>query len=175
MSDTRNVIDYYKYWSTEAIKADLDTKRHNFSVLISNVFYDFNAGSVIRNANAFLAKNVYVYGRTRYDRRATVGTHIYSNIKILKEIEQIDEILDDSTCLIGIDNIPQAKPIETYDWPYDKHVILAFGQEQVGLPDEIIAKCHDISYITQYGSVRSLNVGCASAIAMYSFMLNYRN
>jgi hypothetical protein len=38
--DSRNVIDVYKYWKTEAIRADLDQKRHNFSVLITNQFHD---------------------------------------------------------------------------------------------------------------------------------------
>lgn len=167
----RNVIDYYHYFSTEAIKADLDTKRHNFSVLVSNVFYDFNIGAVIRNANAFLAEKVIIYGKAKYDKRGTVGTHNYTNFKVVKEIETLDELGD--IYLIGVDNLPNAKPIETFEWPYDKHVVLAFGQEQVGLPQEIIDRCKDIVYIKQYGSVRSLNVGCASAIAMYAYMLNY--
>ena len=175
MTDSRNIIDYYKYWTTEAIKANLDTKRHNFSILVSNLIYDFNLGSVIRNANAFLAKNVYIYGKTKYDRRSTVGTHLYSNIKIIKEIDDLSSILDDSVHLVGIDNIEGAKPIETHEWPYDKHVILAFGQEQVGLPQEIVERCQEISYNTQYGSVRSLNVGCASAIAMFSYTLGLQN
>jgi len=41
------------------------------------------------------------------------------------------------------------------------------GQEQVGIPDELVALCDDMIYIPQYGSVRSLNVGVASGIAMY--------
>lgn len=43
-----NVVDFYKYWTTDAIRADLDTKRHDFSIVISNRVHDFNMGTVIR-------------------------------------------------------------------------------------------------------------------------------
>ena len=77
--ENRNIIDHYWYWKTEDIKADLDSKRHNFSILCSNLYNDFNIATVIRNSNAFLAKEVIVYGSKQYDRRGTVGTHNYTN------------------------------------------------------------------------------------------------
>jgi tRNA G18 (ribose-2'-O)-methylase SpoU len=46
---------------------------------------------------------------------------------------------------------------------------MVFGQEQVGIPKEVLDICHDKIYIQQYGSVRSLNVGTASGIAMYDY------
>ena len=46
---------HYRYWSREAIVADLDTRRHAFHVAIENWQHDFNIGTVVRNANAFLA------------------------------------------------------------------------------------------------------------------------
>ncbi len=165
MTDTRNVADIYKYWTEDAIRADLRTKHHNFSVLISNQFNDFNIGSVIRNANAFCAREVIVYGRKQYDRRATVGTHLYTEMRHVKFTEVLD--LSNSV-LIGFDNIDGAVPLESFEWPED-HVVMAFGQEQAGLSDEILALCRKVVYISQYGSVRSLNVGCASAIAMYDY------
>jgi len=162
--DTRNVIQYYKYWEIEAIKADLDSKRHNFSILISNKFHDFNIGSVIRNANAFLAKEVIIYGRKQFDRRGTIGSHLYENLKHVRHVEDLDL----KGTVVGIDNIDGAEPMETFQWP-DDHVIIALGQEDVGIPKEILNLCNHLVYIKQYGSVRSLNVGCASGIAMYDY------
>ena len=34
--DRRNVVDKYRYWSMDAIIADLDTRRHDFHVAIEN-------------------------------------------------------------------------------------------------------------------------------------------
>lgn len=172
--DTRNVIDHYKYWTNEAIKADLDEKRHPFSVLISNKFYDFNIGSVVRSANAFLASNVFIYGRSKWDRRGAVGTYIYENIKKVKCVEDVNEALtslNGNIHVVGIDNVDEAVPIESFNWPGpDTHTVLVFGQEDVGIPEELLALCNDVVYIQQYGSVRSLNVGCAASIAMFSYV-----
>lgn len=163
--DPRNVDDRFKYWSEEAIKADLRTNCHNFSILITNKFNDFNIGSVIRNANAFCAKEVIIYGSKQYDRRGTVGAHLYTNLKHVSFTDKLD--LGDSI-IIGVDNLPQAVPIETFEWPKE-HVVLVFGQEGTGLTEDLIELCDHMIYIKQYGSVRSLNVGCASAITMYDY------
>ncbi len=43
--DTRNVVDKYRYWSREAIIADLDQSRHSFHIAIENWEHDFNIGT----------------------------------------------------------------------------------------------------------------------------------
>lgn len=162
--ETRNIIDHYHYWKTEAIKADLDEKRHNFSTLICNFGNDFNIGSVIRNSNAFLGKAVYIYGRKRYDRRGTVGTHHYENLIHINSLDELPEGM-----LVAVDNVPGAEPIDDFEWPTDQHVILAFGQEQIGLREDVLSMAKSVVYVRQYGSVRSLNVACAAAITMQDY------
>src|SRR5881227_1991334 len=61
--DTRNVVDRYRYWRRDAIVADLDARRHPFHVAVENWQHDLNIGTVVRNANAFLAAAVHVGGR----------------------------------------------------------------------------------------------------------------
>ncbi len=167
--DPRNLIDYYKYWKEDAVKADMREKCHNFSVLITNKFNDFNIGSVIRNSNAFCAKEVVIYGSKQYDKRGTVGAHLYTNMKHLRFVEDLKQVIQPDTLVVGFDNYPEALPIESFQWPTDRHVLMCFGQETTGLTEEIVGLCDHLLYIEQYGSVRSLNVGCASAIAMYDY------
>ena len=50
--DTRNVVDAYRYWTREAIVADIDTRRHRLHVAIENFGNDANIGSVVRTAGA---------------------------------------------------------------------------------------------------------------------------
>jgi hypothetical protein len=69
--DTRNVVDVYRYWSMEAIVADLDTKRHGYHVAIENWQHDLNIGSIVRTANAFMAKEVHIIGNRRWSPTAT--------------------------------------------------------------------------------------------------------
>jgi tRNA G18 (ribose-2'-O)-methylase SpoU len=173
-----NVIDYYKDWEAKAILADLDTRRNDFTVLCSNVENDFNIATAIRNANAFMAKQVWIYGRKQYDRRGTVGTHHYTNFKHVKEISNVKAEIenlrnslenDDDIMIVGMDNIQGAKSITDFEWNPDVHTIMVFGQEKNGIPQELLDICDHIVYIPQYGSVRSLNVGTASGIAMYDY------
>ena len=94
--DNRNLIDHYKYWDDDAIRADLETKRHNFSVVCCNIGNDFNIATVIRNANAFLAKEVVIYGNKKYDRRGTVGTHHYTNFRHVKSIDNLQSYIEET-------------------------------------------------------------------------------
>jgi tRNA G18 (ribose-2'-O)-methylase SpoU len=169
-----NVIDYYKDWETREILADLNTKRKNFTVIASNLENDFNISTLIRNANAFMAAEVWIYGSKQYDRRGAVGTQNYTNFKHVKTIDNVHEALSDlrsrkEIIIVGIDNVANSQNIATYDWPEHKHVIMIFGQEKNGVPQELLNICDNVLYIEQYGSVRSLNVGTASGIAMYSY------
>jgi tRNA G18 (ribose-2'-O)-methylase SpoU len=163
-----------KYWTQEAILTNLDSRRHNFSILCVNVKYDLNLSAIIRNSNAFLAKEVIIYGRKKYDRRGCVGTQNYTHFKHVRETDNLAALFAEFDLVVGIDNIPGAEPIEEFEWNPNVKTLICFGQEQIGLPQEVISKCHKLLYICQYGSVRSLNVGCASAIVMYDYVKKCR-
>ena len=175
-TETRNIIDHYHYWKHEAILADLDSRANNFSIVCSNLYNDFNIATCIRNANAFLAKRVFVYGSKQYDRRGTVGTHHYVRMLhagthkgLVEGLETLKAETGQELHLVAVDNISRARAIDSYAWPKEKHVVMIFGQEQVGVPQELLDMAHACVYIRQYGSVRSLNVGTASGIVMYDY------
>lgn len=175
-SETRNIIDHYHYWKHEAILADLDSRANNFSIICSNLYNDFNIATCIRNANAFLAKRVFVYGAKQYDRRGTVGTHHYVRMvhagtytRLVEGLETLKTETGQDLHLVAVDNISRARRVDSYSWPKEKHVVMIFGQEQVGVPQELLDLAHDCVYINQYGSVRSLNVGTASGVVMYDY------
>ena len=175
--ETRNIIDHYHYWNHDAIRADLDIKRHNYTVVCCNIGNDFNIATVIRNANAFLAKEVIIYGNKKYDRRGTVGTHHYTNFNHVRDIDSLSDLFDSmfvlygrqGVRLIGIDNIPEAKDVNEFEFDPNVHYVMIFGQEQIGVPMDVLSICDDVLYIPQYGSVRSINVGCASSIIMNNY------
>lgn len=166
----RNVIDRYKYYSNLEIKEDLNKKRHNFGVLCSNLGYDFNISGVIRSANAFLAREIIIYGPKKYDRRGAVGTNHYENFRYVKYTEQLDAILREYDIIIGLENgVPNSSDLRDYEWNINKKTLICVGQEDAGLPQDIIKRCHDILTIQQFGSVRSLNVASAASICFYEY------
>ena len=137
--ETRNIIDHYHYWNDDAIRADLDDKRFNYSVVCCNIGNDFNIATVIRNANAFLAKEVVIYGSKKYDRRGTVGTHHYTNFRHVRDISSLSDFFNICSSrygdeegrqirIIGIDNVPEAKDVNAYEFDPNIHYIMIFGQ-----------------------------------------------
>jgi tRNA G18 (ribose-2'-O)-methylase SpoU len=171
--DRRNVVDRYRYWTVEAVVADLDTRRHPLHVAIENWAHDLNIGSVVRTANAFNAAGVHVVGRRRWNRRGAMVTDRYLHVQ---HHPDVDDLLawartagpgGGALPVLGIDNVPGSVPLDGYDLPRD--CVLLFGQESAGLSDAARAGVEAVLHIDQYGSTRSINAGAAAAIAMHAW------
>jgi tRNA G18 (ribose-2'-O)-methylase SpoU len=175
--DRRNVADRYRYWTVEAVVADLDTRRHPFHVAIENWAHDLNIGSVVRTANAFNAAGVHVVGRRRWNRRGAMVTDRYLHVH---HHPTVDDLLawaatagpdGGSLPVLGIDNVPGSVPLDGYDVP--RACVLLFGQESAGLSDAARARARAVLHIEQYGSTRSINAGAAAAIAMHAWAVRH--
>ena len=175
--DRRNVADRYRYWSVEAIVADLDTRRNPFHVAIENWAHDLNIGSVVRTANAFNAAGVHIVGRRRWNRRGAMVTDRYLHVThhpdaaVLAEWAASAGSAGGRLPIVGIDNVPGSVPIEGHELP--RECVLLFGQESTGLTAEAQAACDVVLHITQYGSTRSINAGAAAAIAMHAWVVQH--
>src|SRR5690606_6094333 len=167
--DRRNVVDRYRYWRHEAIVADLDRRRHDFHVAIENWQHDLNIGTVVRTANAFLAREVHIVGRRRWNRRGAMVTDRYQHIRHHETVAELRDWADaEGLPLIGIDNLPGSAPLESA--PLPRRCVLVFGQEGPGLSAPARAACARLYSIAQYGSTRSINAGVASGIAMHAWI-----
>ena len=167
--DARNVVDAYRYWTVEAIVADLDTRRSPLHVAIENIEHDLNIGSIVRTANAFNVAGVHVVGRRRWNRRGAMVTDAYLSITHHPDA--------DGPAGLGAGRrdcrswpstwCPGPIPIDEYEMP--RRCVLLFGQEGPGLSPQAIAGSDAVLSITQYGSTRSINVAAAAAIAMHTW------
>jgi tRNA G18 (ribose-2'-O)-methylase SpoU len=167
--DRRNVVDRYRYWTVEAIVADLDRRRHPFHVAIENFGHDLNIGTVVRTANAFLAAEVHVVGRRRWNRRGAMVTDRYQHLRHHADVASLLEHADGAgLAVVAVDNGPGAVPIETTDLP--ERALLLFGQEGPGLTPEARAAAARTVSIAQFGSTRSINAGVAAGIAMHAWI-----
>jgi tRNA G18 (ribose-2'-O)-methylase SpoU len=167
--DRRNVVDRYRYWRREAIVSDLDEQRFDFHVAIENFQHDFNIGSVVRTANALGAASVQIVGNRRWNRRGAMVTDRYQHVEHRPTLaDLVTWATERELALIGIDNLPGAVPLETFDLP--RRCVLLFGQEGPGLSDEAHRAAAAVLSIAQFGSTRSINAGAAAAIAMHAWV-----
>ncbi|MGB3762694.1 MAG: TrmH family RNA methyltransferase [Ornithinimicrobium sp.] len=165
--DRRNVLDRYRYWTHEAIVADLDTRRHAVHIAVENWGHDFNIGSVIRTANAFNVAAFHIVGKRRWNRRGAMVTDRYQHEHHHPTVADLVSWAD-GIPLIAMENVAGSVPLETAALP--QRCVLMFGQEGPGLTPEALSAADQVLAISQFGSTRSINAGAAAAIAMHAWV-----
>ena len=167
--DTRNVVDAYRYWTREAIIADIDTRRHPLHVAIENFGSDANIGTVVRTANAFAVDTVHIVGRRRWNRRGAMVTDRYQRLRHHDTTAELLEFAAGAALtVVAVDNVPGSQPLEHVTLP--RECLLVFGQEGPGITPEASAGAELTVSIAQFGSTRSINAGVAAGIAMHAWI-----
>lgn len=173
--DRRNVVDRYRYWSEEAVRADLAERRARdwpgaeLHVAVEGFQHDLNVGSVARTANAAGAAGFHVVADRRWNRRGAMATdrylavhHHVSAAGLLAWAREHDLVV------VGLDNAPGAVPLETTDLP--ARCLLVVGSEGPGLSEQVLAASALLVEIAQFGSTRSMNAGAAAAVAVHAWL-----
>ena len=170
--DPRNVIDRYKTWTVDAIQHDMTQRAFPVHIAIENYQHDYNIGTIVRNANAFNVSGVHIIGKRHWNKRGAMATEKY--LQLFHHADVDDFVLwakENNLPIIGIDNIADSLPLMSTQLP--KTCVLVFGQEGPGLSVEMQTACERIIAIEQYGSTRSINVGVASGIIMYQWVVQH--
>jgi tRNA G18 (ribose-2'-O)-methylase SpoU len=172
--DTRNVVDAYRYWTREAIVADIDKRRHPLHVAIENFGQDANIGGVVRAANAFAVDTVHIVGRRRWNRRGAMVTDRYQRLRHHDDTADLLSFAAGSgLAVVAVDIVPGAARLERTALPRD--CLLLFGQEGPGISDDARAGAALTVSIAQFGSTRSINVAVAAGIAMHTWITQHGN
>jgi len=171
--DRRNVVDRYRYWSLEAIVADLDLVRHPFHVAIENWQHDLNIGSIVRSANAFAAEAVHIVGRRRWNKRGAMVTDRYQHVQHHPDVASFVAWAQEAgLVVVAVDNVAGSVPLETTALP--ERCVLVFGQEGPGLSPEVLEAADLAVEISQFGSTRSINASAAGAVVMHEWVRQHR-
>ncbi|ULE34323.1 TrmH family RNA methyltransferase [Mycobacterium sp. IDR2000157661] len=170
--DTRNVVDPYRYWTREAIVADIDRRRHPLHVAIENFGNDANIGAVVRTANAFAVDTVHIVGRRRWNRRGAMVTDRYQR---LRHHDNTEDLLGFAVAagltVVAVDNLPGAARLEHAELP--ERCLMVFGQEGPGITEAARTGAALTVSIAQFGSTRSINAGVAAGIAMHVWITQH--
>ena len=178
-ADYRNVTDFYKGKSDDEIRSDLDQRRGEMISIMQNLSHDFNKASAVRNSNAFgMRKLIFLNpenpaipdapeGIKKWDRRGSLGTQNYEHIEHRRVTDYqavFDQLHADGYTIYAVDNTAGYQPQSLYNVTFPAKSAFLFGEERLGLADDLIAAADAMIYIPQYGSVRSINVSVAHGI-----------
>ena len=170
--DTRNVVDAYRYWTREAIVADIDRRRHPLHIAIENFGNDANIGAVVRTANAFAVDTVHIVGRRRWNRRGAMVTDRYQRLMHHATTAELLAFADGAGLTpVAVDNVPGSVRLEETTLP--RACLLIFGQEGPGITDDAKTGSMMTVSIAQFGSTRSINAGVAAGIAMHTWITQH--
>lgn len=169
MNDSRNVIDEFKGKTEETIIKALDKNDHGLVIALENTERDFSMGTIVRSANAFGVRHVYVIGRKQWNKRGAMATDKYLHVHYFENLDGfLSEMKRQSRTVIAVDNIEGSKVLSEVNLP--KNAVLVFGQEGPGISRKLAEESDMIVAIEQFGSTRSLNVATAATVAMYAWL-----
>lgn len=177
VTENSNTREIYKNSTLREIRADLEKNRSQLINVCMNLTKDLNKASMIRANNAFLGQAVFMVGKRRYNRRGTVGTHLYENVYHAHTLEDIVEYFKPlGYTVFAVDNVvlDGFTPENIWDVEFPEKSIFVYGEEQRGLSEDEIKLCDRMVYINQTGSVRSLNVSQAGAVIMSEYSRQHR-
>lgn len=169
MNDQRNVTDEFKGLPESEIVQTLDSRSHDLAIALENTERDFSMGTIVRSANAFGVRHIYVIGRKQWNKRGAMMTDKYLHMHYYQTTDEfLTEMRRQGRAVVAVDNIEGSQPLHQVNLP--KHAVLAFGQEGPGVSTELAASASQIVAIEQFGSTRSLNVATAATVAMYAWL-----
>lgn len=171
-----NVIDELKHSSIEEIKNFCKTKLSNASIAMFNTNYDFNISSMIRTANIMGFSSVHHIQKEgkRYDRRATVGAHYYTDIIHSYNANEFFEKISDKYIPIAVENNIDFPSTDAYAFSFPENSCFIFGSENEGLNKDVLERCSAVITIPNFGCIRSFNVGVTAGIIMALYIRQHR-
>lgn len=170
-----NVLDHLQGLPLEELQLRQKTRSLPYAVCIANVTGDLNVGNILRSAVCFGAEKFFIIGRRKFDRRGAVGAQNYIDVHRIDAMTE-DETLDADIffdVLTEQGYTPYAVetdgiPMENVHWEYVNKPCLIFGNEGIGVPENILSALPELQKISiqQIGIIRSLNVSVAAGIVM---------
>lgn len=183
-----NVHDELKGLPLAEIQAVQEKYTLPYAVCALNLTGDLNVGMMARTACLHGAREFIIFGRRKYDKRSTVGAQNYMPITrvdgfedgtndfsaakfdaLMTEKEYYPIAIEQGGHPIDLMNMGDWTDLigcEALDPPYP---CLVFGNENEGIPQDILDECAITLTLTQRGVLRSLNVSAAAAIAINRF------
>lgn len=155
----------------EKLKAVLQRRQFNLTIVLENVFDPHNISAVMRTCDAVGIQEIYILN-TKIPRHKKWGARSSSSAAkwlTVHQFENTDQCFESIrkrglkilTTHLGDDAVP------LYAVDFTTPLALVFGNEHSGVSDEIRAKADGNFVIPQVGIIQSLNISVACAVTLY--------
>ncbi len=145
-------------------------KKYPVSLCAINFRIDDNLGYLVRSAACFGAERLYVVGHVpeRSRIKASSGSLVdyVEIVQFSTPSEFLTEMEIEGINVISAELVEEAKPLASYTFDFSRPVCLVVGNEQIGVPTEILARS-EVIYIELAGVGYCLNTSQTANIMLY--------
>ena len=167
-----NVADEYKDNTVEENRERCRKDSLPFSIAAMSVAGNLNIGMMMRTASLLGARDFFIFGRKKYDKRSTVGAQNYINVhRYPMDVKSLHEVCQDTEYQpVFIEQGGLTVPLTEGEWDrMPTKPMFVFGSESDGIPEDIMYTFPyaPIISIPQHGVLRSYNVAAAMSIVTW--------
>lgn len=142
-------------------------------LVLDNIRSLNNIGSVFRTADAFLIKAIYLCGITaqpphREIQKTALGATETVEWKYFNStIEAVNELKKMNYKLVAIEQTENSTMLNDFKCSKDEPLALIFGNEVLGVEQEVINEVDEVVEIPQYGTKHSLNISVSVGVVIW--------
>ncbi len=144
-------------------------------VVLDNIRSMNNIGSVFRTCDAFRIEEIILCGITAcpphkdIEKTALGATESVKWSYSKNTLEAIETLKVKNYIIYSVEQVEHSLSLETVSWDGHQAIALIFGNEVMGVDQEVVDKSDHCIEIPQFGTKHSLNISVSAGIVLWHF------
>jgi 23S rRNA (guanosine2251-2'-O)-methyltransferase len=149
--------------------------------VLDNIRSQHNIGSIFRTSDAFRISCLYLCGITATPPNREINKSALGATESVKwqyfedTLSAIEQLKQQGYKIIAIEQATESIFLEDYIPQKSEKVALVFGNEVMGVSEDIMNEIDACIEIPQFGAKHSFNVSVTAAIVLYQFYLRLKS
>jgi tRNA (guanosine-2'-O-)-methyltransferase len=173
---TKALISYFETLVTpqklQRMHEVLAQRTRHVALVLEESYHDSNVSAMLRSAECFGVQDVYMIesrNRTEFKVGVARGSDQWLSLHRYEQADAATQCLKDlkDQGYLIVATVPDTNALPIDNLPLDKPIALVFGNERLGISNEVRQQANVFVTIPMVGFTESLNVSVAAATIMY--------
>jgi tRNA G18 (ribose-2'-O)-methylase SpoU len=162
--------------STEEFK---QSSKYPVVVVLDNIRSMNNVGSVFRTCDAFRTNEIYLCGITAKPPHKDIEKTALGATESVKwkyfdsTQEAVTDLMNHDYSVFAVEQVVGSTMLHEFNPTLYPKIALVFGNEVLGVEQEVINICHGCIEIPQFGTKHSLNISVSAGIILWHLIYLY--
>lgn len=142
-------------------------------VILDNVRSMNNVGSIFRTCDAFRIARIYLCGITaqpphkEIEKTALGATESVDWTYVACTTDLVKQLKNDNYKVYAVEQVKNSIPLTDFTSDFSQKTALIFGNEVMGVEQDVIDLCNGCIEIPQLGTKHSLNISVSAGIVLW--------